>query len=112
MTTRVVGTPPLAGGALAGASVLAPAAVINKALAERGHRTYATPADLASNLFSGSTHVSTAMQVITAFVLLLVFVAVLAGVWRILRGDRGGVELTASGIFGLLGLIAAVTVIM
>lgn len=109
---RVMRTLLLAGGALAGASVLAPAAVINKTLAQRGHRTYATPADLANNLFSGSTHVSTAMQVITAFVLLLVFVAMIAGMWRMLQGDRGGVELTASGIFGLLGLVAAITVIM
>ncbi len=97
---------------LVGASTDAPEAVINKQLKERGHGTFATPADLVSSLFSGSTHVATAMQVITAFVLLAVFGAAIAGMWRILRGDRGGVELTASGIFGLLGLIAAITVVM
>ena len=43
---------------------------------------------------------------------LAALLAVIAGVWRIVRGDRGGVEVTASGIFGLVGLIAAITVVM
>lgn len=115
MTRRPAGWLVVGSGSLivvAGAGVGVPAAVINKALADRGHGTFATPADLVNNLFSGSTHVATGMQVITAFVLLAALLAVIAGVWRIVRGDRGGVEVTASGIFGLVGLIAAITVVM
>ncbi len=112
MTERLTGALARVSASVLALGVGVPAAVINKQLAERGHRTFGTPADLASSLFSGSSHVATAMQVVTAFVLLCVAVAAIAGVWRMLRGDRGGVELAASGIFGLLGLIAAVTVIM
>jgi hypothetical protein len=90
----------------------APAAIINKQLAARGHRTFATPADMASALFDGSSKVQTAVQVIAAIVLLGAAAATLAGVWQTLRGERGGLELTASGIFGVVGLMAALTVVM
>jgi hypothetical protein len=33
-------------------------------------------------------------------------------VWQTLRGERGGLELVASGIFGVVGLMAALTVVM
>jgi hypothetical protein len=90
----------------------APAAIVNKQLAARGHRTFATPADMATALFSGSSKVATAVQVIAAVVLLGALAAMLAGVWQTLRGERGGVEIAASGIFGVVGLMAALTVVM
>jgi hypothetical protein len=90
----------------------APAAIVNKQLAARGHRTFATPADMATALFDGSSKVATAVQVIAAVVLLGALAATLAGVWQTLRGERGGVEIAASGIFGVVGLMAALTVVM
>jgi hypothetical protein len=90
----------------------APAAIVNKQLAARGHRTFATPADMATALFGGSSKVATAVQVIAAVVLLGALAATLAGVWQTLRGERGGVEIAASGIFGVVGLMAALTVVM
>jgi hypothetical protein len=90
----------------------APAAIINKQLAARGHRTFATPGDMATALFDGSPKVQTAMKVIAAVVLLGALAATLAGVWQTLRGERGGLELTASGVFGVVGLMAALTVVM
>ena len=103
---------PLAAVVAAGTACAAPAAIINKQLAARGHRTFATPADMASTLFGGSWKVQTAVQVIAAIVLLGAAAATLAGVWQTLRGERGGLELTASGIFGVVGLMAALTVVM
>jgi hypothetical protein len=103
----------LLAAALAAASAWAvPAAIINKQLAARGHRTFATPADMATALFDGSSKTQAAMQVIAAIVLLGAIAATLAGVWQTLRGERGGLELTASGIFGVVGLMAALTVVM
>jgi hypothetical protein len=99
--------------ALAAASVCAaPAAIINKQLAARGHRTFATPAEMATTLFNGSSKVETAMQVIAAIVLLGAIAATLGGVWQTLRGERGGLELAAGGVFGVVGLMAALTVVM
>ena len=104
---------PLGAAGLAAASAwAAPAAIINKQLAARGHRTFATPADMASTLFDGSSNVQTAMEVIAAIVLLGAAAATLVGVWQTLRGERGGLELAASGIFGVVGLMAALTVVM
>jgi hypothetical protein len=90
----------------------APAAIINKQLAARGHRTFGTPADMATALFDGSAKAQTAMQVIAAIVLLGAIAATLAGVWQTVRGERGGLELTASGVFGVIGLMAALAVVM
>jgi succinate-acetate transporter protein len=89
-----------------------PAAIINKTLAARGGRTFGTPADMATALFDGSSKVATVMQVIAAAVLLGALAALLAGVWQTLRGERGGLELAASGVFGVVGLMAALTVVM
>jgi hypothetical protein len=111
--SRAPGAWALAVAALAAASsCAAPAAIINKQLAARGHRTFATPADMAGALFDGSSKAQTAVQVIAAVVLLGALAATLAGVWQTLRGERGGLELTASGIFGVVGLMAALTVVM
>jgi hypothetical protein len=90
----------------------APAAIINKQLAARGHRTFGTPADMATALFDGSSKAQSAMQVIAAIVLLGAIAATLAGVWQTVRGERGGLELTASGVFGVIGLMAALAVVM
>ncbi len=91
----------------------APAAVVNKVLADHGrHDAAGTPARLVSTLFRGSSHVNTFMQVITALVLLTALMALIFGIGRVFRGDRGGLEVMASGAFGLVGLIAAITVIM
>jgi hypothetical protein len=95
------------------ASVWAPvAAILNKLLAARGHGGFSTPAQLAAAVLHGSGRVAVALQVLAAFVLLGTLVATLAGVWRVLRGGRGGVDLALSGVYGLLGLIAALTVVM
>jgi hypothetical protein len=101
----------LAGGA-GFAAVGAPAAIVNKQLARRGHETFATPGDMARAMFDGSTRATTALQVIASLVLLGAIAATLAGVWQLLRGERGGVALTASGFYGVLGLMAALSVVM
>jgi hypothetical protein len=101
----------LAGGA-GFAALGAPAAIVNKQLARRGHETFSTPAEMAGVLFDGSTRVSTALQVITSLVLLGAVAATLGGVWQLFRGERGGFALTVSGIYGVLGLIATLSVVM
>jgi hypothetical protein len=110
--TRAPAASLLAVAVAAASACAAPAAIINKQLAARGHRTFATPADMASTLFGGSWKVQTAVQVIAAIVLLGAAAATLVGVWQTLRGERGGLELAASGIFGVVGLMAALTVVM
>ncbi len=89
-----------------------PAAIVNKLLAERGRRRFATPADMAGAMFDGSAKVDIALRVIAALVLLGAAAATVGGVWRIARGADGGLELAASGAFGVLGLMAALTVVM
>jgi hypothetical protein len=89
-----------------------PWAIVNKQLASHDRATFATPADMAGALFDGSSKVTTALQVIAALVLLGAGAATLAGVWQTMRGERGGVELAASGVFGVVGLMAAMTVVM
>ena len=88
------------------------AAIVNKTLVAHGHRGFATPAGMADALFDGSVLVKTALWAIAAFVVLAALAALLAGAWQTIRGDRGGVELTLSGVFGVLGLMAAMTVVM
>jgi hypothetical protein len=88
------------------------AAILNKLLAARGHGGFSTPAQLAAAVLHGSGRVAVAMQLLAALVLLGTLAATLAGVWRLLRGERGGVDLALSGVYGLLGLIAALTVVM
>ena len=89
-----------------------PGAIVNKQLTNRGREPFATPADIANALFDGSSTVGTALRVLTALVLLGAVLATLAGVWQIFRGERGGVELAASGVFGVIVLSVGVTVIM
>jgi hypothetical protein len=101
--------------AVAGAAIAVseqPAAIVNKLLASRGRDTFSTPAEMARAVFDGSSKVDAAFQVIAALVLLGAIAATVGGVWRIARGADGGFELAASGIFGVLGLMAAMTVVM
>jgi hypothetical protein len=101
--------------ALTGAVIAAsgqPAAIINRLLADRGRETFATPAQMAHAVFDGSSKVDLAFQVIAALVLLAAIAAIVGGVWRIARGSDGGFELAASGVFGVFGLMAAMTVVM
>jgi hypothetical protein len=100
---------------IAGAAIAAPeqpAAIVNKLLARRGRDTFATPAEMARAVFDGSSKVDVAFQVIAALVLLGAAAATVGGVWRIARGADGGLELAASGVFGVIGLTAAMTVVM
>jgi hypothetical protein len=110
--SRTLAAWPLAAGVAVASACAAPAAIINKQLAARGHRTFATPADMATALFDGSSKAQAALRVVAAIVLLGAIAATLAGVWQTLRGQRGGLELTASGVFGVAGLMAALTVVM
>jgi hypothetical protein len=89
-----------------------PAAIINKLLADRGRDTFATPADMARAVFDGSARVDVALRVIAALVLVGAVAATVGGVWRIARGADGGFELAAGGVFGVVGLMAALTVVM
>ena len=89
-----------------------PAAIVNKLLADRGRDTFATPADMARAVFDGSARVDAALRVIAAIVLVGAVAATVGGVWRIARGADGGFELAASGVFGVVGLMAAMTVVM
>jgi hypothetical protein len=96
-----------------GAAIAAePAAIVNKLLADRGRDTFAAPREMAKAVFDGSSRVDVAFQVAVAVVLLGATVATVGGVWRILRGAGGGFELAASGVFGVVGLMAALTVVM
>jgi hypothetical protein len=100
---------------VAGAAIAAceqPVAIVNKLLASRGRDTFATPAEMARAVFDGSSKVDVAFQAVAALVLLGAAAATVSGVWRIARGADGGVELAASGVFGVLGLMAAMTVVM
>jgi hypothetical protein len=89
-----------------------PAAIINKLLADRGRDTFATPAEMARAMFDGSSRVDVALRAIAAAVLLGAVAATVGGVWRMARGADGGFELAASGVFGVVGLMAAMTVVM
>ncbi len=99
-------------GLLALACAQPAGAIVNKQLSAAGHRTFKSFAELAVALFDGSGRVGTAAKAITAFVVLMAIGATVAGVWQIMRGDRGGLELAASGVFGVLGLTAALGVVM
>lgn len=90
----------------------APAAIINKQLADRGRGTFATPTDIAKELFDGSVAVQTLLGVVVALVLLGAVLATLAGIWQTVRGERGGLELMASGVFGVIVLLAGLSVVM
>jgi hypothetical protein len=98
--------------AVAGAACAQPAAIVNKLLADRGRQTFATPTEMVRVVFDGSSKVDVAFQVFAALVLLGTVMVVLRGVWQLARGADGGFELVAGGVFGLLGLMAALTVVM
>lgn len=87
-------------------------AIVNKVLSRHGRDTFATPADMAQAIFGDSARVSTALRTIVALVLIAAITATLAGAFRTMRGDRGGAALTLSGIYGLVGLMAAMTVVL
>ncbi len=89
-----------------------PGAIVNKQLVDRGRDPFATPADIAGALFDESSKVGTALRVLTALVLLGAVLATVAGIWQVFRGERGGLELAASGVFGVIVLLVGVTVIM
>ena len=89
-----------------------PGAIVNRLLESRGRETFTTPAEMARAVFDGSSKVDVAFRVIAALVLLGAAAATVGGVWRMARGADGGVELAASGVFGVLGLMAAMTVVM
>jgi hypothetical protein len=88
------------------------AAIVNKLLADRGRETFASPADMARAVFEGSSKIDIALRLIAALVLAGAAAAVVAGVWRTARGADGGVELAASGVLGVVGLMAALSVVM
>lgn len=108
MTNRLL----MAAVMVAPAVLGAPAAIVNKQLGEHGHQTFATPAAIADDLFGGSARVKTGLAFLVALVLLGALVATLTGIWQTLRGQRGGVELLSSGVFGVVVLTAGVTVVM
>lgn len=89
-----------------------PAAVVNRLLADRGRDTFATPADIAEALFGGSTKVVVALQSLAALTILGAVSATLVGVFQTLRGERGGVGLMLGGAYGLVGVMAALTVVL
>jgi hypothetical protein len=88
------------------------AAVVNSQLARRGRRTFASPGEMADALFGASGKVDTAFRMIAAMVLLGAAAATVSGVWQTLRGERGGLDRAASGVFGVVGLMAALAVVM
>ncbi len=88
-----------------------PAAIINKQMSRVNHGSFDNPADMVSVIFNNGSRVRTAMSAVIAVVLLGAGAATLAGVWQTVRGERGGVSLTLSGIYGILGLMAALAVI-
>jgi len=87
-------------------------AIVNKQLTDRGRGAFATPADVANALFDGSSKVATALSALAALVLLGAVLATVAGIWQVFRGERGGLELAASGVFGVIVLTVGVTVVM
>ena len=93
-------------------SATSAAAVINSQLAQRGRRTFSTPGEMADAVFGSSSKVDTAFRVLAAVVLLGAAATLVSGVWQTLRGERGGVERMAGGVFGVMGLMAALAVVM
>lgn len=89
-----------------------PAAIVNTELGRRSHRTYSSPMDIARSIFDSSSKVDTAMKAIIAAVLLGAATVTLAGIWQTIRGERNGLSLAGSGVFGLIGLLAALSVVM
>ena len=112
MTGRILNTLLLVAAAPVATFAAAPTAVINSQLARRGRRTFSTPGEMAGAVFGGSTRVDAAFRVLAAVVLLGAAAAVVSGVWQTLRGERGGVERAAGGVFGVVGLMAALAVVM
>jgi hypothetical protein len=112
VTGRIVGALLLVTVAPVAASVTSSAAVINSQLARRGRPTFSTPGEMAGAVFGESSRVDTAFRVLAAAVLLGAAAALVSGVWLTLRGERGGVERAAGGVFGVVGLMAALGVVM
>lgn len=112
MSTRALSVLAPTATVLMSASGTSSAAVVNSQLARRGHRTFSTPGEMADSLFGASGRVDTAMRVVASLVLLGAAAALVSGVWQTLHGERGGVDRAASGVFGLVGLMAALAVVM
>ena len=94
------------------ASAFSFAAVVNSQLARRGRRTFSTPGEMADALFGTSSKVDTAFRVLASLVLLGAAATLVSGVWQTVRGERGGVDRVAGGVFGVVGLMAALAVVM
>jgi hypothetical protein len=99
-------------GAVAIATAGPAAAIVNKQLRDRKHQTFTSPAKLGHEIFDGSSKVKRAFNALIAASLLGAGAAVLAGAWQTMRGERGGLALTSSGMLGLIGLLAALSVVM
>ena len=112
MTARVVSALVLAASAPLAASAVSFAAVVNSQLARRGRRTFSTPGEMADALFGTSSKVDTAFRVLATLVLLGAAATLVSGVWQTVRGERGGVDRVAGGVFGIVGLMAALAVVM
>jgi hypothetical protein len=100
--TTLAGTPP----------ACCAAAIVNRQLTRHGREPFSTPAELANTLFHSSTRVAVALEVVTALVLIGALIATVAGIWKVAHGDRGGASLTLSGVYGLVGLMAAMGVVL
>lgn len=112
MSARIVTALLLVTVAPVATSLTRSAAVINSQLARRGRRTFSTPGEMVGAVFGESSRVDTAFRVLAAAVLVGAVAALVSGVWLTLRGERGGVERAAGGVFGLVGLMAALGVVM
>lgn len=110
MTSSIAHSVAAVGATLASDDCLA--AIVNRLLADRGRETFTSPMDMARAIFDGSSKVNAALQAVAALVLLGAMAATVGGVWRTARGAQGGLELAASGVFGIVGLMAAMTVVM
>ena len=104
----------LAAAALALVAAAQPAAIVNKATASAGRRDlrFANPTEMAGELFGRSFNSHRTLSLIVAAVLLGALMALIVGMWRTLRGDREGVDIMLSGVYGLVGIMVAIGVVM
>lgn len=89
-----------------------PYAVVGKLLSKRGASAPGNLNGLANMLFRDSSRVDVALRVVVALALLGALAALLVGVWMTVRGERSGIEVMLSGVYGIAGVMAALTVVM